>query len=384
MTDKQKLYNQAVELRTEGNLEGAGDIAVGLWESGYQEPNSALLLGNLALDFGKFSRALDFHTVAMSLQSNAMRLFGGKPSNQEALKPIQLALAESRLRLEMWDAFTWSLWENARYGSSWSPPAGMMPWFGQPDKILVMFEGGYGDAFLFTRFFQKLEPEQRAASRFALNPRFPGLNGFRDLWDGIPVLGFNEPVTGFTHATGLMSLMAAQAVSGPWDVPSPQALLPSESLNVIDGIVSGGDKPRIGLCWSAEENGQERRTRSIDNPEDLEPLAKWKFLNLTLNRSLPVSDRFPLLSRTAPRTWSDTARVIAGVDAVVTVDTAVCHLAGLLGVPTFLILPVSSDWKWGDGGETSFWWPSVRIFRNKNPYSFREVVAEVAAALDKL
>ena len=84
------------------------------------------------------------------------------------------------------------------------------------------------------------------------------------------------------------------------------------------------------------------------------------------------------------KSWTETARVIAGLDCVVTVDTAILHLAGLLGVPTIAVLPLSADWKFLTETEKCVWWPSVKIVRNTSPYSFKPAMEIVASMLEKL
>jgi ADP-heptose:LPS heptosyltransferase len=61
--------------------------------------------------------------------------------------------------------------------------------------------------------------------------------------------------------------------------------------------------------------------------------------------------------------FADTARLIMQLDLVITVDTAVAHLAGALGRPTFLLVPFTPDWRWLAAREDSPWYPTVRLFR---------------------
>jgi tetratricopeptide (TPR) repeat protein len=80
----------------------------------------------------------------------------------------------------------------------------------------------------------------------------------------------------------------------------------------------------------------------------------------------------------------DTAAVMAGLDLVVTADTAVAHVAGALGVPTWLALPFLPDWRWGLEGETTPWYPSFRLFRQARPGEWTDVFARMAAELEGL
>ena len=109
------------------------------------------------------------------------------------------------------------------------------------------------------------------------------------------------------------------------------------------------------------------------------------------HRSLPSKDLLaplealgrPLVDLTEPvGDFADTAAIIEQLDALVTVDTAVAHLAGALGKPCYLMLPwFRSDWRWMQGRDDSPWYPSVRIFRQARHGDWAPVIADVAAAV---
>jgi ADP-heptose:LPS heptosyltransferase len=82
------------------------------------------------------------------------------------------------------------------------------------------------------------------------------------------------------------------------------------------------------------------------------------------------------------RSYSDTAEAIAALDLVISVDTSVAHLAGAMGRETWLILPPNPDWRWGMNGETTEWYPSMRLFRRERGEDKAVVFARMAAALD--
>jgi hypothetical protein len=77
----------------------------------------------------------------------------------------------------------------------------------------------------------------------------------------------------------------------------------------------------------------------------------------------------------------DSAALVACCDLVISSDSAVAHLAGGLGQPTWLLLKHSPDWRWGLTGEDSVWYPSMRLFRQRQPGDWGEVIERVAAAL---
>ena len=81
------------------------------------------------------------------------------------------------------------------------------------------------------------------------------------------------------------------------------------------------------------------------------------------------------------RDFTDTAAALKSMDAVVTVDTCILHLAGALGVKAYLLLPYSSDWRWFDDKKTTPWYKNVEIFKQKNPISWEEEINDIVKKL---
>ena len=82
------------------------------------------------------------------------------------------------------------------------------------------------------------------------------------------------------------------------------------------------------------------------------------------------------------RDFSDTAAVIANLDLVITVDTAVAHLAGAMGAPVWTLLPVNPDWRWLLDRTDSPWYPGMRLFRQKARNDWSGLLHDVASALE--
>jgi ADP-heptose:LPS heptosyltransferase len=78
---------------------------------------------------------------------------------------------------------------------------------------------------------------------------------------------------------------------------------------------------------------------------------------------------------------ADTAALIANLDLVIAVDTSVAHLAGALGKPVWLLLPLSPDWRWLLDREDSPWYPGMRLFRQERLGDWQPVVERVQRAL---
>jgi Flp pilus assembly protein TadD len=135
----------------------------------------------------------------------------------------------------------------------------------------------------------------------------------------------------------------------------------------------------IGLAWAGNNLHSNDRRRSMP-PALLAPILVLPDVNcisLQYGETLDgLCDLTPMLTD-----FAETAALIARLDLVITVDTAVAHLAGALGVPTWIMLPHAPDWRWLLGRDDSPWYASVRLFRQATPGDWGGVVARVVAAL---
>jgi len=79
--------------------------------------------------------------------------------------------------------------------------------------------------------------------------------------------------------------------------------------------------------------------------------------------------------------FGDTAHALMGMDLVITVDTALAHLAGALGLATLLLVPWFPDWRWLLGRNDSPWYPTLRLYRQPEPGAWEPVIRQVLADL---
>jgi ADP-heptose:LPS heptosyltransferase len=80
----------------------------------------------------------------------------------------------------------------------------------------------------------------------------------------------------------------------------------------------------------------------------------------------------------------DHARIIAGLDLLITIDSMPAHLAGALNVPVWLMLPVKADWRWMEERSDSPWYPSMRIFRQEKQGDWASIIEQAGSELQKL
>ena len=155
------------------------------------------------------------------------------------------------------------------------------------------------------------------------------------------------------------------------------------------GSLGGHAKVKIGLAWSGRIQAHENRALPVTLLAPLFALAGIDWLVLQPNLSdddklaLDTAARSASIHRldTRIRDFADTAAIIDKLDAVVSIDTSIAHLAGALGKPLWLMLPFAADWRWFTNTDRSPWYPSARLVRQPAPGQWQSVVEQVALAV---
>jgi tetratricopeptide (TPR) repeat protein len=148
-----------------------------------------------------------------------------------------------------------------------------------------------------------------------------------------------------------------------------------------------GSRPRVGLAWAGNPKHENDAARSIPLTR-FQRLLTPEFEFIALQRDLRAVDGLLLQQLPALRgfagqqtDFAETAALVAQLDLVICVDTAIAHLAGAMGKPVWLLLPFAPDWRWMLERDDSPWYPSMRLFRQRREGDWDEVLERVAAAL---
>ena len=261
-------------------------------------------------------------------------------------------------------------------------------WHGETlagQTLLLHAEQGFGDTIQFCRY------APLAAARGArvvlevqpaLLPLLAGLPGVAE------VLSYGSPLPPFDLHCPLLSLPLAFGTTLE-TIPAPHEYLHSDPARAARWAArfAGVAGRRIGLVWAGNLSAAVDRQRAM-RFATLRPLLDADVMFYALQKDVPDLDRadlaaVPRLDNLGPDSldFADTAAAIAQLDLVITIDTAVAHLAGAMGKPTWVMLRADPDWRWLLGRDDSPWYPSVRLFRQRTPGDWDEVVARVRAAL---
>ncbi len=140
------------------------------------------------------------------------------------------------------------------------------------------------------------------------------------------------------------------------------------------------DKKKIGLYWQGNKNIFKNRSVNFDTIKQLTENKNLNFYSFQLGFNLEETDNLFDLSPHI-KDYSDTAALLKNIDTLITIDSSIVHVAGALGVKTYLLLPKTAEWRWFYDEKTTPWYDSVTIFKQKESNNWVEVLDRVKKAL---
>ncbi|MEG4963061.1 tetratricopeptide repeat protein [Microcoleus sp. K4-B3] len=327
-------------------------------------------LGHALVDLGEFQEAFSCHSRALELQ----------PDNATA--HLELALT-----LLLFGDFKRGF---AEYEWRWRTPQLSPRQFKQPvwdgsdlqgRTILLHVEQGFGDSIQFIRY----APILRSRGAKVMVACYPELMRLFATVAGIEYLSVSlEGLPEFDVHAPLMSLpriVGTTLETIPANVPY---LAPPDECKFA---LSSDAKLKVGIVWAGSPQRRKDNQRSCSLSDFIRFLEVPGIAFYSLQKNLSQSDRTLLNQHLVPdltphlNDFADTASAISQLDLVISVDTAVAHLAGALGKPVWVLLSFAPDWRWLLDREDNPWYPTARLFRQSQPESWQELFEEVKAAL---
>lgn len=337
------------------------------------DPNDSqalMRLGYLSVDCGKIEEGLTACERALSINPH-------DPS-------VRLALGLINLLIGNWEA-GWQYYE-ARFQMKYRHQIHIPPvakWNGEAAEeleLIVVCEQGFGDILQFSRFLTDAA-EKVGRTIFICNPLLYHL--FKPLSDKIEVLLINDKFTVKQENARWASLL---------ELPRVLQLKPEEWSNNLPNLRAKQDKKQywhdrlksdpmklnVGIAWQGSHGARIDVGRSIplSRFEALTQIDNVQFYSLQKHYGSEQLDEVPFKDRiiylgddfdSDTNAFADTAAVMENLDMVISTDTSIAHLAGALGVKTWVPLKFTPDWRWGIEGEQTPWYNNMTLFRQTIP-----------------
>jgi hypothetical protein len=326
---------------------------------------------------------LDQRAEAVACYRQAMRL---NPAYAEAHFNLgQLLLLEGNFA-RGWPEYDW--WRRLKGYERPSP--GLPLWDGSALKgrtILLLAEQGHGDTIQAIRYASQIKQTGGTvvlacpATLERLVRTAPGIDQVVSLTPPYPDADVYAP---------LMSLPALLRTTLE-TIPAPVPYLFPDPELVAEWRQELGQRPgyKVGIAWQGDPKHKRDRWRSIPLSQ-FAPLAEVPGVQLYSlqvgagrEQLEDIGESFNVVDLGCPAsiTFADRAAAMSCLDLIVTVDTAFAHLAGAQGLPVWVALPFVSEWRWLLDREDSPWYPTMRLFRQKERGNWTEVFERMARAL---
>ncbi|MEM7197389.1 MAG: CDC27 family protein [Pseudomonadota bacterium] len=261
-------------------------------------------------------------------------------------------------------------------------------WQGEPIKgkvVLIYGDQGMGDNINFCRFARNLHAMRPAKLIYAVMAGAVPLLAELEYLDETIALE-NIPDSGIDYFVPSTSLIHRLEIT-PDKVATPLPMWNFGQKMCKSFIRPANRKPRVGFFWKGNPNTQSDNERSVptENFQEVLSLSGIKFFGLQWGMSSQeLSEIFDHPLRSLGDKLYDmkaAAKVIAQMDLLIGCDSAYIHLAGAMGVPAWVLVSASPDWRWGRDREDTIWYDSVRVIRQTHDGQWHDVVSRVCQDL---
>jgi len=301
---------------------------------------------------------------------------------------LALSLLTSGDFQQGWEEYEWR-WKCKEFPSP-ARDFAQPQWDGCPLEgrtLLLHTEQGHGDALQFIRYFPLVE---QRGGKILIECYAELQRLFRTTAGRCQVVVRGQPLPAFDLHSPLLSLprvFGTNLANIPNTVPYLRAD-PEDAGRWQRRLADDSALVKVGLAWAGRPTHTNDRNRSIKLAR-LAPLGQLpgvRFFSLQKGEVAAEAKTPPpgmeLVDWTEElKDFAETAALIANLDLVVAVDTAVVHLAGAMGKPVWVLLPFGSDWRWLLERQDSPWYPSMRLFRQSRIGDWDSVIARVVEAL---
>ena len=401
-TIKEKKFNAAIK-----DLNEAHKLCPDSWEILYNLGNAYLKSGNYQSAQHQYEKALKLNKTNVQLLCNkgiASERLGAfskaataykkalvlDPKNHPAAYNYSLLMLKLGFYEKGWDLYE-NRWETPEFTTA-KRQFNVPLWQGDSDltdkKILCHAEQGLGDTIQFLRFCTMFDTKktkvfvQCHSDLIEIAQTMQLQAEFYETGSDLPDYDFHCPLMSLPRAFKYRPY--GQTITKPYLFPH---LGKKEQ---FDKILGPRLKPRIGLVLEGKTSHVHNHLRSVNARDFIEVLPKgadYFLLQKELSsRTKDLIGNRPDLRNLSKllNNFSETAAACANMDLIISVDTAVAHLAGAIGCRTNLLLHYQSDWRWGLETKTSHWYSNMSLIRLKRNGEWSDTYAELSATISSI
>lgn len=262
-------------------------------------------------------------------------------------------------------------------------------WDGTPkpaDSVLVHQEQGFGDVLLMIRFLPLIADRVKQVV-FWCHPALEALFQALALPENILIRSRGDRTLRIDWQLPLMSVPALLPLDDTVIRKLPVFSVPETLQNpaLIHWLQQGPRSRRIAFIWRGNTN-QRYKSLSLSMLQPVfEQFSQTDWISLERTPSqeeLAFMTRYHIRNAGSLLTdFRDTATILANVDQILTIDTAVANLAGLLNLPAIVLLPFCADWRYGRESDRTLWLPAVRLLRQAAPDNWQSIISRLPAEL---
>lgn len=267
-------------------------------------------------------------------------------------------------------------------------------WDGQDlngKTLIISTEQGFGDQIQFIRYADLIKerwPESKAlfSGSDVLKKLFQGCRGLDGWVYDHQTPEFKESNPQFDYHIPLLHLPDVMGTTAD-TIPSKCPYI-APQWTWAPFTLPASEKRKVGLVWAGSPRHGKDKFRSLE-PEAFQPIIdahpEIQFYSLQCGPRCAEVLRLKNIISLAEMIhgWEDTAQAILQMDLVVTVDTAICHLAGALGKPVWTLIPSSPDWRWQLSRTDSPWYKTMRLWRQQTRGDWQPVLNAINKELSK-
>ena len=238
--------------------------------------------------------------------------------------------------------------------------------------VLVYSDCGLGDTIMFSRYIPALKT---IAEKVIIQTDKELVSILKKSFTGVEIYSKSEKNIEYDVVIPIMNLPFALDIDFD-NIPLSNSYLEATSAQLES------DKIKVGVFYQGNKRVFKNRSIPFEKINELTALKNIQIFSFQIEDNEKETENIINLKNRI-KDYSDTASLLKSIDILVTIDSSIAHMAGALGVKTYLLLPYTAEWRWFDDNEFTPWYKSITIFKQKSPNDWDEVIERVKCKLAK-